>query len=286
MVVAPGDMKVIAVRHGELTQPRSEAFLDDALPGEPDGPITVAYYFWVIRTAERTVVVDTGFNEDVARRRGRKVLIPVPEALERLGIHPDDELDLLLTHAHYDHVGNVGWFRRATVHMARVEFDFWSSPASKAGTDRSLVEDQELETLEALHRAGRLRLLEEETHIAPGIRVLFAPGHTPGELMVHVDTSKRRILLTSDAVHFDEELEHGRPFRHMCDLPQSFRSYDRIHAMVAAEEVDLVVSGHDDSVSSLYPPLPGPLERYAVLLGGNHDHPQTDVQEEETRCTQ
>ena len=283
VVVAPGSMKVIAVRHGELTQLRSEAYRDYASYGEPDGPVTLAYYFWLILTEGRTVVVDTGFDEVVARRRGRNVLISVPEALERLGIDPDDELDLILTHAHYDHVGNVDWFRRATVHMARAEFDFWSSPTSEAGDSRSLVEQQELDTLKELHRAGRLRLMEEETHIAPGVRVLFAPGHTPGELMVHVDTSRERILLTSDAVHFDEELEHGRPFRHMCDLPQSFRSYDRIHAMTAADEVDLVVSGHDDSVSSVYPPLPGPLERYAVRLGRNLDHPQPDVQEEETR---
>lgn len=282
MAIAPEETAVIAVRHGEVTQLRSTAFRDYASYGEPDEPITLAYYFWVILTEKRTVIVDTGFNEEVARQRGRNVLIPVPEALGHLGINADDELDLIVTHAHYDHVGNVGWFRGATVHMARAEFDYWASPANQTGPDRFLVEESELNTLQDLYRAGRLRLLNEDTQIAPGIHVLFAPGHTPGELMVHVETAGKRILLTSDAVHFDEELHFRRPFYHMHNLPQSFRSYDRIHAMRAAGEIDIIVTGHDDSVSYLYPPLPGPLERHAVRLDGkNLNHPKSTMEKEE-----
>ena len=274
-------IQVIAVRHGEITLPRSEAFLDYASYREPDGPLTMAYYFWVIFSGERTIIVDTGFDEKVARRRGRKVLIPVPEALELLGINPADEVDLVLTHAHYDHIGNADWFRNANVHMARAEFDFWSSPASESKPIRSLVEEDELRTISDMHDSGQLQLVNEEQEIAPGIHLLLAPGHTPGELMVQVNTPEARILLTSDAVHFDEELERGRPFRHMCDLAKSRSSYDRIRAMRDGGEIDLIVSGHDNSVSSSYPPLPGPLNRYAVRLGGTTDRLQPAIDEKE-----
>lgn len=273
--------QVIAVRYGELVIPRSEAFIVDAPLGTAETSITLAYYFWVIFTPGRTVVVDTGFDSAVGIRRGRDVLITVPEALERMGIDPNDELDVVLTHAHYDHAGNVRWFRNATVYMARAEYDYWSSQDSMTGPARSLVEEDELTALTAVHRSGRLRLIDGDTQIAPGIRLLLAPGHTPGELMVHVETLQERILLTSDAVHFDEELEHGRPFRHMWNLPQSHHSYDRIRTLRSTGEVDYVVSGHDDSVSSLYPPLPGPLERYAVRLGGTAPQTQSATQKED-----
>jgi glyoxylase-like metal-dependent hydrolase (beta-lactamase superfamily II) len=228
--------------------------------------MTLAYYFWVVQTPSRTVVVDTGFDATVARRRGRRVLIPVPEALEALAIAPDDEIDVILTHAHYDHIGNASWFRRARVHIAAAEYAFWRSPASDRPDFRALIEEPELAALEAIEAAGRLHLVTDEYEIAPGVAVLLGPGHTPGELMVRVETADGAVLLTSDAVHFDEELASGRPFRHMCDVPTSHRTYDRIRAL-QADGTRHVVSGHDDAVSSSYPPLEGALAAHAVRIG-------------------
>jgi glyoxylase-like metal-dependent hydrolase (beta-lactamase superfamily II) len=262
----PGNT-VIAVRHGELVQPRREAFLDAEALEDPDAPITLAYYFWVIRTPSGDIVVDTGFEPGVARRRGRSVLVGVPEALTTLGISPDDEIDVILTHAHYDHIGNASWFRRARIHLAAEEYAFWRSPQSDRPELRALIEESELAALEAADAAGRLHLLESEREIAPGVTVLFGRGHTPGELMVRVETATGSVLLTSDAVHFDEELDTGNPFRHMCDVPESRLTYDRIRALRDKGGIRHVVSGHDDSVSATYPHIEGVLAPHAVLIG-------------------
>lgn len=262
------DVEVIIVKHGELVQSRSMAFLNsgDELP-DPHGAITVAYYFWVIRTGTRTIVVDTGFDSKVAERRGRTVLISVPDALDALGIDPDDAVDLVLTHGHYDHIGNVSWFRNARVHMSQSEYAFWSLPADTSPEHQELVEASELASLDRLRDDGQLILMDRELDLADGVRVLFGPGHTPGELMVRATTSDGVVLLTSDAVHFEEELEHSRPFRVMDDLAATHRTYSYIRHLVASGDVDHVLTGHDNAVSLRHRALVGPLAGLAVSLG-------------------
>lgn len=267
---------VIAVRHGEFVQRRRDAFLDVSNLSDPDGSIVLAYYFWVIRTPSKDIVVDTGFDERVARRRGRHVIIPVTSALESLGFDPHDEVDVVVTHAHYDHIGNLGWFKRARVIIAADEFMYWMRPHPHRPDPEqiSLVQQRELNVLKHARADGRLRLVHGDEVIAPGVIVLTGAGHTPGQLMVHVDTADGGVLLTSDAVHFDEELATDLTFRHMHDVAESRRTYGRIRAMQADGLVRHVLSGHDDSVSSIYPPIDGALSDHAVLIGGAPADPE------------
>lgn len=266
--VQPRGNTVVAVRHGEWHTTRSRVYLNYSDLGEPDGPHTVAYYLWVITTPSRTIVVDTGFASDAAARRGRDVLIAPSEAFEALGLDRDADLDLVLTHAHYDHIGNAAWFRQATVYMARAEFDFWRSPQAAIPSFQGLVEPGELRHLHQLEESGRLQLIEADPALAPGVQLLIAPGHTPGELMVRVETDDGVVLLTSDAVHFDEELARDIPFRHMCDLVAAHDAFRDIRERVRDGSVDHVVAGHENSVSIRFPPLPGLLSTHAVVIGG------------------
>lgn len=265
---AHGDITVVAVRYGELLTTRSHVFLNHSELGIPDAELVLAYYFWIIRTPDHTVVVDTGFDPAVGERRGRTVLIPPVEALRLLGVSENDEFDLVLTHAHYDHIGNVAAFPHARVYMARAEFEFWTSASATAPLVAQLVEDAELRHLVRLHREGRARLIDQSAAIAPGVVVRRAPGHTPGELIVLV-ASTPSVLLASDAVHVDEELERLTPFRHMCSLVQADETYRAIRAMQSAGVADVVVAGHEDAVSRRFPPLPGPLSAHAVVISGD-----------------
>tara|TARA_R110002020_G_scaffold65413_34_gene172872 strand:+ start:643 stop:1557 length:915 start_codon:yes stop_codon:yes gene_type:complete len=265
---AAGANAVIAVRHGEWKTLRSHVFLNYSDRGEADSPHVVAYYFWAIVTPERTIVVDTGFAANAGLRRGRDVLISPIDAFVSLGLDPDSDVDLVLTHAHYDHIGNASWFRRARVYMARAEYDFWASPTADAPSFQGLVEETELAHLTELEASGRLRLIDADRSLAPGVDLVLAPGHTPGELMVRVDTADGVVLVTSDAVHFDEELARDMPFRHMCDLAEAHDTFRRIREMVRTGDVDHIVAGHEQDVSTRYPALPGSLGPHAVVIGG------------------
>jgi glyoxylase-like metal-dependent hydrolase (beta-lactamase superfamily II) len=258
--------EVIAVNFGELLSTRSHVFLNYSDYGQEDAPFTISYYFWLIRGNGRIILVDTGYAADVAEVRGRTVLIDPITALESLGISADYSGEIVLTHAHYDHIGNIRAFPKATFIMALSEFEFWAGPESQHVLYQSLTEYDEIEALSKLHSEGRLKLIEGDFEVAPGVRLLHTAGHTPGELMVSVETASGTILLASDAVHFDEELARDMPFRHMCNLPDAYATYSLIRKKLADGSISHLIPGHDPSVMSLFPAAKSPLNKHAVVI--------------------
>ncbi|MGZ4279213.1 MAG: MBL fold metallo-hydrolase, partial [Solirubrobacteraceae bacterium] len=92
---------VLAVRYGTLETTRSEAYYRYQAYGEPDGPQVLDYYFWIVRRGDETLLVDTGFDPDVGRRRGRTCLIEPADAMAALGVGPETVSRVVLTHLHY-----------------------------------------------------------------------------------------------------------------------------------------------------------------------------------------
>ncbi len=66
---------LLAVGYGTVELRRSEAFHRHETFGEPDGPCPMDFFFWVLRTEQETILIDTGFDPAVARRRGRTCLV-------------------------------------------------------------------------------------------------------------------------------------------------------------------------------------------------------------------
>jgi glyoxylase-like metal-dependent hydrolase (beta-lactamase superfamily II) len=264
---APDDeYEIIVVEHGSLASTRSAAFLNYADYAQPDAAFDFSYYFWVIRNAHRTVVVDTGFSRQGAESRARTVLADPRGVLGELGLHPDSETTVVITHAHYDHVGNLSYFTRADVVIAQAEFEFWRSPESQHPQLRHFVDQADIDTLESVAAEGRLRPVSERTQFAPGIDLIPGPGHTPGELMVLVQTNVGPILLASDAVHFDEEFDRDMPFRHMCSLTDSYETYAVVRKLLASGEAAQFVAGHEPTVMTRFESLPGDLD-HTVTIG-------------------
>jgi hypothetical protein len=71
--------QVTIVKYGTRQTVRSDVYLNHHLYGEPDGPIGMDYFFWVVRNTERTIIVDTGFSAIGGANRKRTTLIePAP----------------------------------------------------------------------------------------------------------------------------------------------------------------------------------------------------------------
>src|SRR5690606_17946942 len=158
---------------------RSDVFLNYGVYGLPDAPIGMDYFVWVVRNAERTVLVDTGFSAEGGARRDRTTLLPPTEAWGRLGIHPDTAPDILLTHGHYDHTGQIGHFPGSRIVMARAEFDFWVGPFARRAQFHHSVEDADIAQLVEAERSGRIDFFEDRIRVAPGIEMIRLGGHTP-----------------------------------------------------------------------------------------------------------
>lgn len=255
--------EIVVVRHGTRATRRSEVFLNYSFYGEPDGPFTLDYFLWVLRRGDEAIVVDTGYSAAGAASRGREVLIDPLDALRRLGVDPAAGVPVVVTHAHYDHIGNLPAFRASEVHIAQAEMDFWTSEIATRPLFSHFGDPEEVDELRRIEAEGRLRPFTGRTAIADGVELVEVGGHTPGQAMVVVETAVGRVLIASDAAHFVEELERDMPFVSMADVPQSYRVLDEIRRTDAVQ----VLTGHDAGTLDGLEPLGAPLPGLAAVIG-------------------
>lgn len=256
--------EVLAVRHGLFETRRSDFYLNYGEYGQPDAPLELAYWFWVIRGGGRTIVVDSGYSADGAARRKRTVILPVAEALAALGIGPRSDVDVVVTHAHYDHIGNLDLFPIQRFFISPEESAFWLGAESRHRQFQSVVEDADLVQLERLVASGRAQFVVGRREIAPGVVLHPFPGHTPGQLVVTVETAHGRIVLASDACHLSEELDRDMPFKHNTDLIGLYRGLEQLRRWRDAG--DLIIPGHEPSTLEDFACLDGPLAEHAVRI--------------------
>lgn len=210
------------------------------------------YFFWVVRNPQRTIVVDTGFSASSGRRRGRGAAPSPVAALAGLGIDPAAVTQVVATHAHYDHIGNLRAFPAAEIVMARREYEFWTGPLGARGHFAWTAEPEDVGDLRRIHAEGRMTLFEGSHAPAPGIELLEVGGHTPGQAVAVVTTADGRTVIASDAVHYYEELERDRPFAVVSDLLQMYRAYDQLRELASQAGTE-IVAGHDPAVCTRFP---------------------------------
>jgi len=257
--------EVLAVRYGKRVGRKSETYLNYHLYGEHDGPLPMDYFVWVVRNAERTVVVDTGFRPDVGARRGRELLVDPPEGLAEVGVDPASAEVVVATHAHYDHIGNLHRFPAAEVVVSRREFEFWTGPYGKRLQFASSTEAPELAVLAELSEKDRLSFVDGRQQLAPGIELIDVGGHTPGQMVTVVQTGSGQVVLASDAVHYYEEYERDRPFSIIANLADAYRAFDTIRELTSGPG-GILVAGHDPDVMTRFPAYAGGREGLAVQV--------------------
>lgn len=247
-----GPYDVYALQYASRPTVASAKFYRYELYDEPDRDFDTAYYFWMIRDADRTVLVDCGYSAEAAALRNRQIDTEPAELLSRLGVAPEDVDHVVLSHMHFDHIGNVGLFPNATFSIARAELEFWTGPYSDRTCIEWQVRSEEVQAVVALEKAGRLKLLDSTpTELFPGITLNVLPGHTPGQIVTHVRTGSQEIVLASDALHFYDSLRLDRPFQIFLDLVGMYRSYDHLRQL-DAEASTTIVAGHDPEVMTMF----------------------------------
>ena len=257
--------EVVAVRYATLRATKGALYYRWADTGEPDGEQVMDYFFYVLRGGGREIVVDTGFDPVAGARRGRECLTEPVEALRLLGVNPAGVETLLITHLHYDHIGNTDAFTGAEVLVPERELSFWTSDVARYEGFWHHVEEAEIAKMAAAHETGRVTLYSGTTEIAPGLTAVEVGGHSPGQVILLVDTEDGRLVLTSDAVHLYEELERARPFGVLADLEEMYLGFETIKRL-GAEPGTTVVPGHDPEVTRRFPAVADVPEGVALQL--------------------
>lgn len=259
--------QVTIVKYGTRPTLRSDVYLNYPLYHETDAPIEMDYFFWIVRGAERTIVVDTGFSPAGGAARNRTPLADVSELFASFGVDPLSAPDVVVTHAHYDHIGNLNLFSDSRIIMARDEYEFWSGKNAQRIMFHHSVQDEEIDFLHAVEREGRLVLFDHFFEVAPGVTVTKVGGHTPGQSVVRVETTEGVALLASDAVHYYEEYERDMLFMSVANLIDMYEGFDQIRVLVESGDIAHLVSGHDPDTLNRFTPAAGPYSHLAATIG-------------------
>jgi glyoxylase-like metal-dependent hydrolase (beta-lactamase superfamily II) len=208
------------------------------------------YYIWVARSDTRTVVIDTGFNAETGKQRGRDFLRCPTAGLALLGIEASMVADVILTHLHYDHAGNYDRFPNAMFHVQDRELAYATGRYMR---HRILRETYDVESVVGLVRqlyAGRVACCEDGEQIAPGITVHHLGGHTAGLQVARIETPHGPVVLASDAFHFYANFEQARPFPIVFHVGDMLDGYERLRHLVP--DANRIIPGHDPQVMQRY----------------------------------
>jgi glyoxylase-like metal-dependent hydrolase (beta-lactamase superfamily II) len=176
-----------------------------ALHGDTPSRIVSPYTCMLVETGAERVLLDTG-GGDFSPGVGKLL-----ESLRVAGIDPGEIDVVVLTHAHPDHIGGNTddegklVFPNARYVIARDEWEFWSSEDTLSRVPEIF---SHFVRKDLLPLADRLDLLDGESEVAPGIRMLPTPGHTPGHVAVVVAEGEDELFYISDAALHPIHLEH------------------------------------------------------------------------------
>jgi N-acyl homoserine lactone hydrolase len=182
----------------------------------------------LLRGHGRVALIDTG---GIGVRRHMIAM------LARYGLKPMDVTDVLLTHAHYDHMMNWTTVQQARIVIGAHELD-WASKEPWAQTVVPELYVRELQTWPTLQTAV------EGDEVMPGITARLAPGHTPGHLIYVLRGEDRDIVFTGDAAKNRAELVCGRTDM-TYDEAVSSASVAAIWTLWRSRAGNVVVPGHD-----------------------------------------
>jgi glyoxylase-like metal-dependent hydrolase (beta-lactamase superfamily II) len=255
------EYELFAIRYATREARRADHFIG----GDPhDGPMPMDYFVWVGRSEDRAVVIDAGFTEPTARKRKREFLRCPVDSLALLGVDPAMVEDVILTHLHYDHVGNFGRFPRARFHLQEPELYFAVGRHMRFQQLSHSFEVEDVVGIVRLNYARRVALHNGRFDPAPGIELHPAPGHSAGLQFVRVHTRRGWVVLASDVTHYYEHMETGRVFTTALHIDEMLEGYDLLRA--AAPTPAHIVPGHDPEVMRRYPPPRPELAGVAVRL--------------------
>jgi glyoxylase-like metal-dependent hydrolase (beta-lactamase superfamily II) len=243
-----GQYGIYSVRYGRHERRSSENFMGG---DSHDVDMPLDYFVWAIVGAERTFILDTGFDRAMGEKRGRRLIRPVDEGLAMIGIDHCGVTDVIISHLHYDHCGNHTLFPNATFHLQDAEMGYATGRCMCHELVRHPFDIDDVVTMVRRLYSGRVCFHCGDEMLAPGLSVHLVGGHSRGLQVVRVQTARGAVVLGSDAAHFYANMERNRPFPVLDNVSAVLEGVRRMRALASSE--NHIVPGHDPLVSTLYP---------------------------------
>jgi glyoxylase-like metal-dependent hydrolase (beta-lactamase superfamily II) len=227
--------------------------------------VRIPRVIWVVR-GPTTIVVDTSVppgsrpSEFIGEVLDRTLDQEPANALRLAGLDPNDVEYVVLTHLHWDHAGNCDLFPEATVLVQDDELRYaiapgrffrkaFLAPSSGWGIPPYLVPN--------------LQTVKGERELLPGLRIVRAPGHTPGSQALVVDTEHGSFAIAGDAICTYDNVDRDLPPGYHVDVDASMDSLDALRAAA-----DYLLPSHDYAVFT-----DGPVSKIGPAHGAERQVP-------------
>src|SRR5215475_12731065 len=207
-----GNAEVTAIYDGIWEKPHDPAFIANASvddvkaamvkAGMPADFVSIPFTVVVVKNGGKTILCDSGTGGQVQPTAGKFMA-----NLKAAGIDATKIDTILISHFHPDHIfglmekdTNKPVFGNTEIIVSDVEYKFWTDPA---------VIDRLPEARKPLARRiqavfptwKNIRQVSGEPEVAPGIRFVLAPGHTPGHRAFHLSSGSGQLIISNDTAY-------------------------------------------------------------------------------------
>lgn len=216
---------------------------------------------YLIRHPKGTLLWDTGLGDKIAEQKGGvdnngihlTVDVTLQQQLKSLNLTPRDINYLAFSHFHFDHTGNANLFTSATWILNNAELEGALASRPTPATDPSTISGRE-------HAKTQMIDGDYDVFGDGSVRILRAPGHTPGHQVLEVKLAKNgTVILGGDLYHTRENRKDRRVPAFNTSRADTLASMDRIERIVQNTHARLIIQHNPEDVASL-PKLPGYLD--------------------------
>jgi glyoxylase-like metal-dependent hydrolase (beta-lactamase superfamily II) len=211
-----------------------------------DEKVDIAVVIWLIRGSGRNILFDTGFHrQSWLKYFPMNDLARPDEAVRSAGVKPDEITDVVISHAHWDHMGGIDLFPKAMVWIQKEEFRYYTGDAWQAGGQHGGIDPEDVKELVRLNAEGRLRLVDgDNVEIFPGIRAYTGARHTFASQYIRVEGSPN-FVLASDNCYLYRNLAEHKASATFSESDQSANVKNQARMIQLAGSPDRVIPGHD-----------------------------------------
>lgn len=230
-----------------------------------NGPMPMDYFVWLARSPKRCVLIDLGYQEELAAEKKHTYHFNPVEGLKALGVSPDQVDEIIVSHMHWDHVGNFDLFPNARLHIQNAELMHCCGKYMQYWPLRKSFRIEDVTSVLGRLYAGQVQVYEGEAEPCPGITLHHIGGHAPGLQVARVRTKRGQVVVASDALHFFYNFEAQNPFPTVVNVAEMVEGWHTILKLAGGDK-NRLVPGHDPIVFTSYPPVLGAAEGMAVRL--------------------
>lgn len=215
--------------------------------GAPKGEkISIAMVVWLIRGGGHNILFDSGYHRDTFLKYFPSTeYIRPDEAVKLAGVAPEEVTDIVVSHAHWDHLGGIDLFPKATVWIQKEEFRYYTGDAWQPGGNHGGIDPEDVRQLVKLNTEGRLHLVDgDNVEIFPGIRAYTGARHTFASQYLRVDGNPP-FVLASDNCYLYRNLAEHKASATFSEADQAANLNNQARMIELAGSADRVVPGHD-----------------------------------------